>query len=449
MEQYIDILNANFPNTNMPNVVVGIMVVILGVFIYQILKLKFLSDPITKDLREALGFIEQFNENINYDEFSRIDEKFKKLPYIANQWQEFTETLIKNQSNDQKGVICNTAQVQEFINSESIICSNLQVRKFNSIPGILTGLGLLGTFISILIGLAHVHVNGLKVDGIEGLINGLSGKFWSSIFGLSFSLIFTVVENNLIGRLESKCLKIQNKLNSIFSRNIPEFTAISMNNYLKVISEKLSIGDNLDKFASVLSELSDNFKETAELKNLLKEEFTQLRTQMDFITRQLSENSNRELIDQFKGYRADVKDDNNKTRELLTSINSSVVDNITEQFKNLRTEIRDSDTQIIHILNDNFKETNRCLNEAVETLSKGATEEIIKALEQVIRDFNNNLTEQFGENFKELNNAVIRLVDWQENYKSAIEQIERNLQLTIESMNNTDQTLANIASKNL
>ena len=42
-----------------------------------------------------------------------------------------------------------------------------------------------------------------------------------------------------------------------------------------------------------------------------------------------------------------------------------------------------------------------------------------------------NLTEQFGDNFKQLNESVKKMIIWQENYKVAIEQIEKNLQVAV------------------
>ena len=56
-----------------------------------------------------------------------------------------------------------------------------------------------------------------------------------------------------------------------------------------------------------------------------------------------------------------------------------------------------------------------------ELLSKSATTAVIEALKSVIQDFNNNLTEQFGDNFKQLNEAVYKLVIWQENYKGQMQ----------------------------
>lgn len=66
-------------------------------------------------------------------------------------------------------------------------------------------------------------------------------------------------------------------------------------------------------------------------------------------------------------------------------------------------------------------------------MAKGATEQIIDALRQVIIDFNQNLTEQFGENFKALDASVKKLVEWQGNYKTQIEQMSEQYQQSVES----------------
>ena len=67
------------------------------------------------------------------------------------------------------------------------------------------------------------------------------------------------------------------------------------------------------------------------------------------------------------------------------------------------------------------------LDVTMKKISEGATKNIIEALNTVISDFNNNLTEQFGSNFKQLNEAVFKLVEWQENYKTHLEDTEKRL----------------------
>ena len=118
--------------------------------------------------------------------------------------------------------------------------------------------------------------------------------------------------------------------------------------------------------------------------------------------------------------------------EILRSILSE------QKTANKKTDlIHNSITQSSENINRHFNLVNESLKKALETLSKGATEEIINALEKVISDFNNNLTEQFGDNFKKLNDSVKKMIDWQENYKAAIEQIEKNLQNAITNIEKT------------
>ena len=105
----------------------------------------------------------------------------------------------------------------------------------------------------------------------------------------------------------------------------------------------------------------------------------------------------------------------------------------------INTEIFSSFKDSRKEINNHFKIVNESLKKALETLSKGATEEIIRGLKTVIVSFNENLKEQFGENFKQLNESVKNMIVWQENYKTAIERIEQSLKTTVANIENTSE----------
>ncbi len=74
----------------------------------------------------------------------------------------------------------------------------------DEIPSWLTTLGLLTTFLAILLGLQHVKVlTNLDVQGIGGLVNGLSGKFFSSIVALACALVVTIMNHFLTDKIET------------------------------------------------------------------------------------------------------------------------------------------------------------------------------------------------------------------------------------------------------
>ncbi|MEJ1930891.1 hypothetical protein WDZ92_11565 [Nostoc sp. NIES-2111] len=64
-------------------------------------------------------------------------------------------------------------------------------------------------------------------------------------------------------------------------------------------------------------------------------------------------------------------------------------------------------------------------DKSLDALAQMGSAALIKALEAVIRDFNARLTSQFGDNFARLNDAVIAMVVWQENYRSQIQALEK------------------------
>ena len=116
-----------------------------------------------------------------------------------------------------------------------------------------------------------------------------------------------------------------------------------------------------------------------------------------------------------------------------------------DKFQNKSNEQMNS---LVKILDENFKKMNISLEKAIEQLSKGATEEIIKALETVIQEFNQELQSSFGDNFVKLNEAVVNLLIWQENYKNHIEHIDEHLNISKSSIEKSEESLTIISSKN-
>ena len=79
-----------------------------------------------------------------------------------------------------------------------------------------------------------------------------------------------------------------------------------------------------------------------------------------------------------------------------------------------------------------------------EMMSKSATQQVIEALKQVIVEFNQKLTEQFGDNFKRLDESVKKLVDWQQNYMTQLDEMTGLYRLGTESINATKVAVESI-----
>lgn len=121
--------------------------------------------------------------------------------------------------------------------------------------------------------------------------------------------------------------------------------------------------------------------------------------------------NNQKLIGAIEKFGIDLDQNNkNNMQELLKSINNSL--NGIEQIQRstqgyIAGEIAELRSEFVLFAQKQAEQN---------------TEIFIQALETAIQRFNDNLTSSLGENFKQLNQSVHRLVDWQNQYSSHVEQ---------------------------
>lgn len=128
---------------------------------------------------------------------------------------------------------------------------------------------------------------------------------------------------------------------------------------------------------------------------------------------------------------------------LLQDINENTkgLYDIKEKIDDICQIIGNNKNDLSKLITEQLDSIDNSLKEALKTLSDGASKEIIKSLEQVIENFNLELQNQFGDNFKILNKSVIKMIEWQENYKQSVEQLEATLTNTFDS---TEKVLTDI-----
>jgi chromosome segregation ATPase len=84
-------------------------------------------------------------------------------------------------------------------------------------------------------------------------------------------------------------------------------------------------------------------------------------------------------------------------------------------------------TALNTVMNDGFKVQIAAFQEFAKTIAENNSKALIEALSEVMRDFNAKINEQFGDNFKQLNEAVGRLLTWQEAYRQQLDQLREQM----------------------
>ncbi len=137
-----------------------------------------------------------------------------RFPALAPLGRKIEDSLIRVDENS-KGQLLSKS-VPEIAEKNLSLFEWTGQKLADEIPNWLTATGLLTTFIAILLGLQHVKVlTNLEVQGIGGLVNGLSGKFFSSIVALGCALIVTVANYFLSAKISRLWEEILLKLEGL------------------------------------------------------------------------------------------------------------------------------------------------------------------------------------------------------------------------------------------
>lgn len=151
------------------------------------------------------------------DDLQALDRAVRAEQAFARDWLSYRKTLAVEQTAwFLEPTVHSQRSASDFFSFESLCSAHLDVRFYRQLPAFMTGIGLMFTFLAILIGLSKLHANGSEIDGIQGLINGLSGKFVTSIVGLACANAFALLENSLWHRLDNRHRECVSLLDEMF-----------------------------------------------------------------------------------------------------------------------------------------------------------------------------------------------------------------------------------------
>jgi ABC-type transporter Mla subunit MlaD len=186
-----------------------------------------------------------------------FNEFMSKTTYLSDGWREFNETLLipgeDFEHKDGTEKILNTHHTSTYFNQRYILWSKVNMRWFNTLPNILTGLGMVGTFIGLVAGI-FIASPGLSADDIgkakdalKVLLSGASLAFLTSIVGLLSSMLFSKAEKNKIHKFDKLCQTFVSEIDE----RVEYFSAERLSS--KVLQESKKQSFALETFANDLA----------------------------------------------------------------------------------------------------------------------------------------------------------------------------------------------------
>lgn len=454
----------------------GMLLCFVGVIFIR----KKRDNSISKELNYSLDYFDNgefINTRESYNSIN--DEFFKKEKYkeLSKIWKIYNSSIVEIEDKG-LNMFCQTTDAENFYNNDVLLKEKINMKLLNYVPQLLVGLGLLGTFLGLSIGLSDLNLkNSSDIGQVNRLIDGVKTSFYTSLYGMYFSITFTLMINCHLGEIEKKILKLKDKLNSIFHKNNGseiiqeikrEIEKIRVSNEGMASNITNGIGNEMNKYREAIEitmkeitellgakiggisqGLSGTFEKTMgeSLEKIFSSDFIE---KFENIKNQLIEVSekNNIFISEYKNEIKEIAYTTGNLKESYVELTTMLVNDfnevkngLEEKFKNFKV-IFDNSIEMYGNLNEFYNKNSLILNESTELVAK--FENISKNLNEFMTTQNTTvkLWESYKESFDSINNSI------SSNMKEYDELIRYELNEYQKVISESSQLYENILSKN-
>ena len=175
-----------------------------------------------KEIETYLDILKKYNpQNVNVY-FESLSQEMEDSDLIKGIWRKYQRTLISIPGKD--GLEKYSTVESESYFSVAAFTEGMKGGLWSGLAGTFTGIGILGTFIGLTIGLAGVDTSstGALSSSISGLLGGMSTAFVTSIFGIVSAIVFGVWHSQNMKRFGDAVSRFTDALDQVFIRKSVE-----------------------------------------------------------------------------------------------------------------------------------------------------------------------------------------------------------------------------------
>lgn len=205
----------------------GLLLLALIGFVLQFLRPAFRT---RRELRQTLERLQQLNAEGPVLDLDRVASEVMLSPTLRHCWKEYRKTL-----HGQKQVTATgsmevarwraSAMANGFFTDQALVESPLRSEFYKHLPGILTGLGIIGTFSGLILGLRNFHVSddaAVVRGSLESLIFSVGGAFVVSGIAIFLAMAVTTVEKMMLNGSYARVEALCGLIDSLFDSGVGE-----------------------------------------------------------------------------------------------------------------------------------------------------------------------------------------------------------------------------------
>lgn len=177
-------------------------------------------------LRRLQREIGRFELRTPPGEFRKLFARDERLAHL---WKEYQDSLhIQREERDGQLVpvaVRSTLPAETFFNSQYVVDARLRTEFFKHLPGIFTGIGIIGTFTGLIEGLRQFQVseNAATVRAsLESLMHSVGHAFLISATAIAAAMVVTFLEKLLLSALYGRTEDIAHAIDARFDAGAGE-----------------------------------------------------------------------------------------------------------------------------------------------------------------------------------------------------------------------------------
>ncbi|GCL65154.1 hypothetical protein AQPW35_42350 [Rubrivivax pictus] len=183
-----------------------------------------------RQLKSARGSIDSIKARGQVLDLDEVLQSAMGSPQLQHCWTEYRDTLHPQKRADEFGSLQvvrwrATALAQGFFTEQSLVDGPLRTEFYKHLPGMLTGLGIIGTFTGLILGLQGFQVtddaNQVR-QSLATLIQSVGGAFLVSGAAILLAMLVTLVEKALINKLYTATESLSGVIDSLFDAGAGE-----------------------------------------------------------------------------------------------------------------------------------------------------------------------------------------------------------------------------------
>ncbi len=269
--------------------------------------------------RAAKKLISVYQNKTDMAEITKPGAEIFEVTYLDHKYQEYLAYLRKTNSPCDIGDYIGEYEINNYTHR----------RLVEMVPDVLTSLGILGTFIGLVIGLRGFNPVSYEAmaSSITSLIDGIKVAFVTSIYGISLSLAYTYWERGALTNV-SECL--DNFLDKYYLCAVTPTDATAMNHVLanqRAQTRALEgMGENISN--QIAATMADHMDPVMMQINGTLEHFTDAVTMqqqelLDNMAKQVTGAMKKEMFTEFAEMRALLRETNTVQKQYVQYISEA------------------------------------------------------------------------------------------------------------------------------